>query len=157
MAITTPGTVKDVEIVGSWFSIELTIPVVGKVEANFKEASGLSIEVGAVEITDAMPKGGTSMTRKRPGQTTYGDIVLKRTLTKDQSFFKWAKMIRDGKPEYRANGAIVLHDKAGEEVSRWTFTNAWPSKWSASDLDVGSDDPMIEEVTLAVELLARTK
>jgi phage tail-like protein len=157
VAITAPGTVKDIEIVGSWFSIELKIPVIGDVAANFKEASGLAIEVNSVEITDAMPKTGGSMTRKRPGQTTYGDIVLKRTLSKDQSFFKWAKMIRDGVPEYRANGAIVLHDKAGVEVSRWTFSNAWPSKWSASDLDVGTDDPMIEEITLAVELLARTK
>ena len=51
----------------------------------------------------------------------------------------------------------MLYDISGTEIGRWTFTNAWPSKWSASDLDVGSDDLMTEEVTLAVELLEREK
>ena len=49
----------------------------------------------------------------------------------------------------------MLHDISGAENGRWTFENAWPSKWSASDLDVGTDDLMVEEVTLQVELLKR--
>ena len=50
-----------------------------------------------------------------------------------------------------------MFDMAGTELGRWTFTNVWPSKWSASDLDVGSDDLMTEEITLAVEELKRDK
>jgi phage tail-like protein len=46
---------------------------------------------------------------------------------------------------------------SGTETGRWTFTNAWPSKWSASDLDVGSDDVMSEEVTLQIEHIQRDK
>ncbi|MET0147113.1 MAG: phage tail protein, partial [Ilumatobacteraceae bacterium] len=68
-----------------------------------------------------------------------------------------AKSIRDGTLEYRTNGALVVSDMSGKELSRWTFNNVWPSKWSASDLDVGSDDLMTEEITLAVEELIRTK
>ena len=52
---------------------------------------------------------------------------------------------------------LVISDMSGAELSRWTFNNVWPSKWSASDLDVGSDDLMTEEVTLAVEELIRNK
>ena len=55
--------------------------------------------------------------------------------------------------EYRTNGALVMFDMAGNELGRWTFNNVWPSKWSASDLDVGTDDLMTEEITLAVEEL----
>ena len=52
---------------------------------------------------------------------------------------------------------MVMYDMSGKELGRWTFANAWPSKWSASDLDVGSDDLMTEEVTLAIEEIKREK
>ena len=78
-------------------------------------------------------------------------------MSKDQGFWKWAKGIRDGEPKFRTNGAVMLYDIAGKMIGNWKFTNAWPSKWSASDLDVGTDDLMQEEVTLQVEMLERDK
>ena len=152
MPVTTPGQVKDLELTGSWFVVELDNGIVGF----FTDASGLSLEVEIVEKTDTGIKGDTR-TRKRPGTTKYGDITLKRTLSPDKKFWEWAKKIRDGNMEYRTNGALVMFDMSGAEVGRWSFTNAWPSKWSASDLDVGSDDLMTEEVTLAIEELKRDK
>ena len=150
MAVTSPGPIKDLEYIGSWFSVELDNGVKGF----FTDVSGLSVEIGVVEQTDA--KKDTA-TRKRPGTTKYGDISLKRTLSDDKSFWKWAKSIRDGKSDFRTKGAVVLYDIAGEEIGRWTFENAWPSKWSASDLDVGTDDLMVEEVTVTIEFLKREK
>ena len=152
MPVTTPGEVNDVELVGSWFSIELDNGIKGY----FTDASGFSYEMEVVEKVESTPKGDTR-TRKRPGTAKYQDLTLKRTLTPDKAFWNWAKDIRDGKLEYRTNGAMVVYDMSGKELSRWTFTNVWPSKWSASDLDVGSDDLMTEEVTLAVEELVREK
>lgn len=152
MPVTTPGQVKDQELTGSWFVVELDNGIVGF----FTDASGLSLEIEVVEKTDTGIKGDTR-TRKRPGTAKYGDITLKRTLSPDKKFWDWAKKIRDGNLEYRTNGALVMFDMSGAEVGRWSFTNAWPSKWSASDLDVGSDDLMTEEVTLAIEELKRDK
>jgi phage tail-like protein len=148
MPITSPGALQDVEYIGSWFSLELDNGITGF----FSDVSGLAIEVEVVEITDA---SSDTMTRKRPGTTKYQEISLKRTLSPDKAFWNWAKSIRDGNKEFRTKGAVVLHDIAGAETGRWTFENAWPSKWSASDLDVGTDDLMQEEVTLQVELLKR--
>ena len=150
MPKTTPGEVKDVELVGSWFHITLD----NGIEGFFTDASGFGYEVEVVEKTDTSTD---TRTRKRPGTTKYQDITLKRTLSPDKKFWNWAKSIRDGTLEYRTNGALVISDMSGTELSRWTFTNIWPSKWSASDLDVGSDDLMVEEVTLAVEELVREK
>lgn len=152
MPVTTPGETKDVELVGSWFSITLDNGISGF----FTDASGFGYEMEVVEKTEATAKGDTR-TRKRPGTAKYQDIVLKRTLSPDKSFWDWAKKIRDGNLDYRTNGALAIFDMSGKELSRWTFTNVWPSKWSASDLDVGSDDLMTEEVTLAVEELKREK
>jgi phage tail-like protein len=150
MPVTTPGDTKDVELVGSWFHIKLD----NGIEGFFTDASGFGYEVEVVEQTETKTD---TRTIKRPGTTKYQDITLKRTLSPDKQFWAWVKKIRDGNLEYRTNGSMVVSDMAGTELSRWTFTNIWPSKWSASDLDVGSDDLMTEEVTLAVEELIRNK
>ena len=150
MPVTSPGPVQDTEYLGSGFSLELD----NGVEGFGKDISGLGIEVEVIEITDTKTD---TLTRKRPGTTKYQEISLKRTLGPDKKMWEWVKSIRDGKPDFRTKGAVVLYDIAGTEKGRWTFENCWPSKWSASDLDVGTDDPMQEEVTLQVELLKREK
>ena len=152
MPVTTPGDVKDVQLTGSWFTIELDNGIAGA----FTDASGFGFEMEVVEEKVATEKGDTR-DRKRPGTTKYQDLTLKRKLSADRKFWDWAAKIRKGELEYRTNGALVMFDMAGTELGRWSFTNAWPSKWSASDLDVGSDDVMTEEITLALEELKRDK
>lgn len=148
MAVLSPGPVQDDELIGSWFEVKLDNGVTGM----FSDVSGLAIEVQVVEQT--MSAKDTA-TRKRPGTTKYNEITLKRTLSPDKKFWEWAKSIRDGKADFRTNGAVMLYDIAGTMIGNWKFENAWPSKWSASDLSVDTDDLMQEEVTLQVELLTR--
>lgn len=143
------GPKEDKLLVGSWFILEL--PKVNI--AGITEAAGLSMEVNVVEVVQVL-KDGATIAKKRPGSPKYETITVKRQLTDDKSMWKWVKEIRDGKLE-RADGSLVMYDIANKEVGRWNFSNAWPSKWSASDLDVGTDDAMTEELTLTVELLQR--
>ncbi|MEQ8437404.1 MAG: phage tail protein [Ilumatobacter fluminis] len=148
MAVLSPGPVQDDELIGSWFEVKLDNGVTGM----FSDVSGLAIEVQVVEQTLSAQD---TATRKRPGTTKYQEITLKRTLSPDKKFWEWAKSIRDGKADFRTNGAVMLYDIAGTIIGNWRFENAWPSKWSASDLSVDTDDLMQEEVTLQVELLTR--
>ena len=148
MAQVIEGPLKDVEIVGSWFSISFD----NKIEGIFQEITGLSMDIEVVTITDTSID---TITRNRPGQATYGDITLKRTLSKDKSFYDWADKIRNGNNEYRTGGQIFHYDMGGAPIGSWKFYNAWPSNWSASDLDVGSDDPVIETIKLEIEKLER--
>lgn len=150
MAVVSPGPVEDGELIGSWFEVKLDNGVTGM----FSDASGLAIEIEVVETTLSSKD---TATRKRPGTTKYNEINLKRTLSADKGFWSWAKDIRDGKTSFRTNGAIMLYDIGGKMIGNWKFENAWPSKWSASDLSVDTDDLMQEEVTLQVELLTREK
>lgn len=151
MAMVTPGDIHDAELIGSWFSVVIDSK---KISGSFKEVSGLSIEVQAITIEQS---DKDTTTRNRPGTTKYGELTLKRSLTSDRSFWDWIKSIRDGATDYRANGSVDLFDIAGTKIGGWEFVNAWPSKWSASDLDVGTDDPMQETVVLQIEQLKRTK
>lgn len=150
MAVLSPGNVEDAELIGSWFEVKLDNGITGM----FSDVSGLNIEI---EVVDNTLTSKDTVNRKRPGTTKYSEITLKRTLSADQAFWKWAKSIRDGDSKFRTNGAIMLYDIGSKMIGNWKFTNAWPSKWSASDLDVGTDDLMQEEVTLQVEMLERDK
>ena len=93
---------------------------------------------------------GKLITRKRPGRTTFNDIVLKRGLSPNADLIEWHQKVVEGSVE-RTNGSIVIYDTAGIEVGRWNFERGWPSAWSASDLDAGADDVMIEELTICHE------
>ena len=146
------GATDPLFLVGSWFSLE-TDKV--KVEG-ISEATGLSFEIDVVEYTQTLP-GGKLLSKKRPGIAKYSEITIKRRLSANKDLWNWAKEIRDGKKNFRTAGSIVLYDLSDKEMGRWTFENAWPSKWSASDLDVGTNDPMMEEVTLVLETLTRVK
>jgi phage tail-like protein len=137
------------EFLGSSFALEIESVEV----ARFTGCSGLTINTNVVEFKETLATGEI-VTRKRPGQTTYEDIVLKRGFSKSTAVTDWHKQVRDGLIE-RHNGSIVIYDSTGAEVDRWNFEAGWPSKWSASDLDAGTDDVMIEELTITHERLMR--
>ena len=66
----------DQEFLGSQFALEIE----GVELARFTEVSGLAWETEIVEYKDTL-KNGKVITRKRPGQTSFGDVVLKRGLS----------------------------------------------------------------------------
>lgn len=139
------------EFQGSYFALELDGLPVGF----FSGCSGLGAELAVTEMKQ-VDKLGKQVTKKVPGHLTFPDIVLKRGLSADKGLTEWFQKVVDGKVgEARKSGSIVIYDHAGAEVDRWNFERGWPSKWSASDLDAGSDDVMIEELTIVHELLKR--
>lgn len=137
------------EFLGSSFALEIESVEV----ARFTGCTGLTVTTNVVEFKETLATGEI-ITRKRPGQTSYEDIVLKRGFSASKSVTDWHKQVRDGVIE-RHNGSIVIYDSTGTEVDRWNFEAGWPSKWSASDLDAGTDDVMIEELTITHERLER--
>ncbi|MEL7476222.1 MAG: phage tail protein [Cyanobacteria bacterium P01_A01_bin.3] len=61
---------------------------------------------------------------------------------------KW----QDGKKE----GSITAYDTDGNEVAKWQFAEAWPSKYKCGDLDVTSDSYIEETFTVTCEKFNRT-
>jgi phage tail-like protein len=57
----------------------------------------------------------------------------------------------------RKNGSVVICDRAGKEVVRWNFTNAWPCKWTGPQLTSEGNDIAIESLELAYETLELAK
>jgi phage tail-like protein len=139
----------DSEYLGSQFGLEID----GVELARFTAVSGLGYESEVVTFQDTLADGKV-ITRKRPGRISFPDIVLKRGLSADNSLVEWYQTVVDGQVE-RKSGSVVIYDQTSTEIGRWNFENGWIAKWSASDLDAGSDDIMIEEVTIAHEYMER--
>jgi len=141
-------------VLNGWFDVEVDHPAVKAGGKTWTNVSGLALEIGVIEKTYT-DKTGKRYTSKAAGSTSYGEINMKRNLSTDKGFWDWIKEIRDGKTAFRHSGSIVLYSTDAKEIGRWTFDNAWPSKWSATDLDAGSDDVVVEEVVLQIEMLKR--
>ena len=122
----------------------------------FREVSGLSTENPVIEYWHAGPKGDTRYL-KMPGRLKVNDITMKTgTIDDTLSLHKWRKEIEDGNVDKnRKNGTIWMFNQANEPVAKWDFTDAWPIKISGPSLNAGANETAVEELTIAVETLAR--
>lgn len=132
-----------------------------EIDDTTSEANGLAgrfTECSGIEsTTEVIPtfEGGSTEARKSPGQTTYSDITLKWGITNSMELWNWRKKIIDGQVE-RKNGSIILFDhNRGNEVARWNFSGAWPTKWEGPSLDASANEMAVETLVLAVERIVR--
>jgi phage tail-like protein len=117
----------------------------------FKSVSGMDSETEVIEFK----QGNDMVVRKKPGRTTYANIVLERGYTATDDLWQWRKNIEDGKIDRRA-GSIIILDQDGEtEVARYNFYEGWPCKWNVPDMDADSSAMAIEKIEIATEKVER--
>lgn len=133
---------------GSFFALEID----GVNLAWFTGCTGLSLEFDVITFKEG--NGSKVIERKRPGRPKYSEVVLKRGLTTSQDVHNWFKEVVDANsPTPYKTASIVLYDRLQTECARFNLEGCWPSKVSASDLQAGSDDSMVEEVTIQHEFI----
>ncbi len=119
--------------------------------AQFRDVQGISNTIQVIEIRENN-KSGQQVIRKVPGNTSSGDITLKRGKTGDRSLWEWFKQVRDGDVQgARRNGSVILYDYQHGEVARYNFRNGWPSKLDISALSAPGNDTVIEECVICHE------
>jgi phage tail-like protein len=130
------------------FHVELD----GISRAAFQQCTGFDSSIEVVEHRE----GGNNITpRKFPGLNKFSNIQLKWGMTDDMDLYDWHQQILDG-DIVRKNGSIVLLDRRGQTVARWEFTQAFPVKYDAPDLNAEKSEIAIEMMELAHEGLKRT-
>jgi phage tail-like protein len=117
----------------------------------FKSVSGMDSETEIVEFK----QGNDTVVRKKPGRTTYANIVLERGYTATDDLWQWRKNIEDGKVDRRSGSVIILDQDGVTEVARYNFYEAFPCKWNVPDMDSDSSAMAIEKIELAVEKVER--
>jgi len=126
------------------------VEIDGVTQAAFKGVDGLDSETEIVEYQD----GDDLTLRKRPGQTRYSNVILKRGYVNTDELWLWRKSVMEGRVD-RKSGSIIVCDDTGTEIMRYNFFEAWPAKWRGFDLDGRVSSTAVEEIELAVEKLEK--
>jgi phage tail-like protein len=131
------------------------------VEQRFQEVSGLSVEVE----TETLREGGENRFEyKLPKRAKYPNLVLKRGMLTNTALLSWFKSSMnayflaitipplDFKP---SDILITLLDESDQPVAIWNVVQAYPLKWSVSDLKATENAVMIETIELAYQYFER--
>ena len=138
-------------------SYHFAVEIDGIELAQFSELSGITSEIDVIELKENT-KDGKYVLHKLPGNRKPPSITLKRAKSSSKDLWDWHQKIYDGKvADARKNGSVVLYNYDHSEVGRYNFMNAWPSKVSMSALKAGSNEILMEEVTIVCEELERVK
>jgi phage tail-like protein len=117
----------------------------------FKSLSGMDSETEIVEFK----QGNDTVVRKKPGRTTYANIVLERGYTATDDLWQWRQNIENGKIDRRSGSIIILDQDGQTEVARYNFFEGWPCKWYVPDMSADSSAMAIEKIEIAVEKVER--
>ena len=140
-------------VVDPYTVYNFVIQIEGITRAAFQECSGFDSTVEPIEHRE----GNDPFTpRKVPGITKYSNITLKWGITDDDELYEWHRQIVNGEI-VRKNGSSVLQNRLGEEVARWNFIRAWPTKWTGPSLNAEGNDVGIETLELAHEGVYRER
>ena len=116
----------------------------------FTSVDGLSVEQEVIEYRD----GSDNIVRKLPGRTKYSNITLKRGYVADDAMHDWIQsslLDPSGETIARKNGSLILVNKAGEDLVRYNFFEAWPCKWKGLSTEGDKGETLTEEVEICIE------
>lgn len=129
------------------------VEIDGIVQAGFSSATIADSTQDPIEYREG---NELATVRKLPGLVKYGNLTLKWGTTDSMDLYNWRKLVEQGKVQDACrNMAVILMDEEGNPKARWQFTNAWPSKYDAPDLDGKGNEVAIESMDIVHEGMAR--
>ena len=124
-------------------------------QANFREVTIPDSSNDPIEYRDG---NELPTVRKLPGLIKYSNVTLKWGTTDSLDLYNWRKQVEDGKiKDARKNVAVILFDDEGNPAARWEFSQAWPTKYDAPDLNATGNEVAIETLEIAHEKMLRTQ
>ncbi len=131
------------------------VEIDGIIQAGFSEAT---IPDSTQEPIEYREGNEPPTVRKLPGLVKYGNVTLKWGITDSLELYNWRKLVEQGKmKDARRNMAIILMDEEGNPAARWEFSEVWPSKYDAPDLNAKGTDIAIETLEIVHEGMIRVQ
>jgi phage tail-like protein len=120
------------------------------IQAGFEEVILPEISIEVIEYRNGNEK--ESGVRKIPGRTKSSDVTLKRGVIGSLDLYQWIDQVRRGDSSaYRTVVITLLNEDRSAAVLSWRLRNAWPVKYSFSNLNAKGSDTLIEELVLTYE------
>lgn len=137
--------------VGFYFSV-----VIDGESMSFHEVSGISQNVNIEEVA----KGGENRFPHRlPNSAKYQNLILKRgAVTNGSTIVKWCTDTISGDFSTSISPKTIkvnLLEEKGTPLISWTFYNAYPVKYSVSDLHAEKNELIIESLEFAYSYFER--
>ena len=123
---------------------EVKIPALTLGLGFFTQLTGLSAQVDVLEY----PEGGNNaFVHRLPTRIKQGNITLKRGVTNEKALITWfnASVVKVQPTDL----SIAVYGYNHEVVQNWSFRNAYPVKWSGSDLNAGGSEFITQTLEIA--------
>jgi phage tail-like protein len=120
------------------FVVEINSIEVG----GFSEVSGLQAETEYESIREG---GVNDYEHKLARITKYPNLTLKRGIFDADELWRWHREVIDGRVP-RNDITVKLRDSLKVDKWAWVFSEAYPVKWSVSDLNAASGTVALETV-----------
>lgn len=125
----------------------------------FQDVGGLSFEIE----TESFREGGENRFEyKFPKRVKYPNLVLKRGMITSKVLTDWIKDAMNGffyaspVPFFQPSDILItLMNEDGQPVAIWNVVQAYPVKWSMSDLKATENAVVVETVELAYQYFER--
>ena len=134
--------------VGFHFRVEFGLDGVQDNDFRFRDVSGLSMEVEEETYNEG---GENRFIHKFPVRARYADLILKRGLLTDSTVRRWCEAAIQNLDIAPATVWVTLLNEDHEPLQTYTFVNAWPKKWSVSDLNAEASEIVVESLELAYQ------
>jgi phage tail-like protein len=131
--------------VGFHFRIEVLGLPTNDNDVRFTEVSGLSVEMGTEEIAEG---GENRFVQKYPIRAKYPELVLKRGVLLNSEVVNWVRECIEDFNIQPKNIDIMLLNDEHQPLLTWHVINAYPTKWTVSDLNATSSAVLIESMQL---------
>ncbi|MCP4117484.1 MAG: phage tail protein [Desulfobacteraceae bacterium] len=136
------------------FRVEIVLNDLPENDTRFKEVSGLTRELGVEQVAEG---GENRFEHRLPSRGKFGNLVLKRGLLTDSGVIDWVVDALENFIFKPANVLVTLLNEEHQPLATWTFTGAWPMKWSVSDLKSTENNVVVETLELAYSYFTKTK
>ncbi len=123
--------------------------------SDFTELQGITTEI---EVAEYMASSDNDVILKKlPGRTKPPTITLRRGKDSSTMMSAWHDAARQAQltGEARKSCSLVMYNAAGAAVARYHLNNAWPTKIELAGLRSGTNEVLMESVTITCESLTR--
>ncbi len=134
--------------VGFHFRVEFDLDGAGDTETRFRDVSGLSMELEEETYNEG---GENRFIRHFPVRGRYPDLVLKRGLLANSKVREWCQAAIQDLDIHPVTVWVTILNDSHEPLQTYTFVNAWPKKWSISDLNAEASEIVVESIELAYQ------
>lgn len=129
------------------------VDIQGITKAGFAEVHIPESQIDIIEYWE----GGKSMPVTRlSGKVQHENVILKWGITDNSELSDWWSLVqKEGCTPHKKDVCIILMDDAGNDKIKWLFTNAWPIKYHASDLNALESGVCLEMVEITFDRMQR--